>query len=63
MGSLEATARISWPSPSTGWSLEENAALSGGIWTSTAQSVSDDGTNKSIVIGTNNNSRFFRLAH
>jgi len=56
------TAIISWPSPSAGWSLEENATFSGGIWTTPAETISDDGTDKFIVIGTTNVSRFFRLA-
>jgi len=56
------TAIISWPSPSTGWSLEGNSILTGGIWTAPAESISDDSENKSIEVITTTGSRFFRLA-
>jgi hypothetical protein len=40
---------ISWPSPSTGFVLQQNSNLATTNWT-TSGVISDDGTNKSITI-------------
>jgi hypothetical protein len=55
---------ISWPSTSSGFTLQQNAnlALANG-WTTIGFTVSDDGTNKSITISSPTGNLFFRLTH
>jgi hypothetical protein len=57
----EHTAVISWPSSATGFSLQQSSDLGSGSWTTPAESVSDDGTNKSIVVNPPSGNRFYRL--
>lgn len=53
---------LSWPSPSTGFTLEENTDLRTTNWVSTTpQSVTDDGTNKSVIVTSPIGNRFYRL--
>jgi hypothetical protein len=51
---------ISWPSPSTGFVLQQNSNLATTNWT-TSGVISDDGTNKSITITSPTGNLFFRL--
>jgi hypothetical protein len=53
---------ISWPSASSGFTLQQNAnlALANG-WTTSGYTISDDGTNKSIAITSPTGNLFFRL--
>jgi hypothetical protein len=51
---------ISWPSPSTGFVLQQNSNLATTNWT-TSGVISDDGTNKSITITSLTGNLFFRL--
>jgi hypothetical protein len=55
------TLTISWPSPSTGWNLEQNPTLTGGTWTTPPEPIDDNGVTKSITVNTATGSRFFRL--
>jgi hypothetical protein len=55
--------KISWPSPSTGFVLQQNSDLTAGSWTTNGFSISDDGTNKSITITSPTGNLFFRLSH
>jgi hypothetical protein len=55
------TVRVSWPSPSTGFILEENHHLSPTNWLTLSEPVTDDGTNKFIVVNPATGSRFYRL--
>jgi len=57
-----STMTISWPSSSTGWNLQQNTTLTGGTWTTPPESVTDNGTTKSITVNAAAGSRFFRLA-
>jgi hypothetical protein len=52
---------VSWPSPSTGFSLEQNSNLSTSTWLASGFTISDDGTNKSITITGATGNLFFRL--
>jgi hypothetical protein len=54
---------VSWPSPSTGFTLLQNSNLSTGTWTASGYTISDDGTNKSITIPGPTGNLFFRLKH
>ena len=56
-----STVAVSWPSPSTGFVLQQNSAGLGSVnWSNVTDSIVDDGTNKVMTqpMGTN---RFFRL--
>ena len=52
---------ISWVSPSTGWTLQQNSDLTTLSWTTSGYSISDDGTTKSITITSPAGNLFFRL--
>ncbi|MGA2279694.1 MAG: hypothetical protein ABSG80_05265 [Verrucomicrobiota bacterium] len=51
---------VSWPSPSTGWTLQQNSDLTTTSW-STSSGISDNGTIKSITITSPTANLFFRL--
>jgi len=52
---------VSWPSPSTGWSPQQNLDLTTTNWTTPLEAVNDDGTNRYIVVGPPAGERFYRL--
>jgi hypothetical protein len=52
---------VSWPSPSTGFQLQQNSNLATTNWTTSGFSIFDDGTNKSITISSPTGNLFFRL--
>ncbi|HHY84905.1 MAG TPA: hypothetical protein GYA07_05145 [Verrucomicrobia bacterium] len=55
------TAVVSWPSPSTGWNLQQNDSLSTTNWITPPENVQDDGTNRFIVVTPPQGNRFYRL--
>jgi hypothetical protein len=55
------TAVVAWPSPSTGWRLEQDLNLSIPTWTTPAETVNDNGTEKFIIIKPPAGNRFYRL--
>jgi uncharacterized delta-60 repeat protein len=54
------TVAVSWPSPSTGFQLQQNTNIAGPNWSFTA-APSDDGTNKTLIVNPPTGSRFYRL--
>lgn len=56
------TAVISWPSPSTGFVLHQNANLNTTNWVTPAETITDNGTNKFIIVDPPAGTRFFRLS-
>jgi hypothetical protein len=52
---------VSWPSPSTGWELQQNGDLSTTKWTAPAEHVTDNGTIKFITVNPPMGNRFYRL--
>jgi hypothetical protein len=52
---------VSWPSPSTGFVLQQNQDLNTANWTTPSQSVADNGTNKFIIVNPPTGNRFYRL--
>jgi hypothetical protein len=54
---------VSWPSSWTNWSLLQASTLGNGSWSPVDKGVTDDGTNKSLVINTLKDSGFLRLSH
>jgi hypothetical protein len=56
------TAVVYWPSPSTGWNLQQNSDLANAnSWVSPSESVSDNGQNKFIIAQPVAGARFYRL--
>jgi hypothetical protein len=57
------SVKVSWPSPSSGFVLQQNSNLTTTNWPITGFTISDDGTNKSVNIPSPAGSLFFRLSH
>ncbi|MCW5550734.1 MAG: hypothetical protein KIS67_01075 [Verrucomicrobiae bacterium] len=55
------TVVISWPSPSTGFVLQQNTNLASTNWTAVATSPADDGNTRSVIISPQVGNRFYRL--
>ncbi|MGH7968186.1 MAG: hypothetical protein ACREIC_05595 [Limisphaerales bacterium] len=54
---------VSWPSPSTGFLLQQNAGFIATNWTNSSLSVNDNGTTKSVTNSVLAEHLFFRLMH
>ena len=54
-------AIVSWPSPSAGFILQQNADLNTTNWLAAPQSVSDNGTNRFIIVNSPAGNHFYRL--
>lgn len=52
---------VSWPSPSTGFTVQQNADLNTTNWTVAPQTVADDGTNRFIIVNPPVGNVFYRL--
>jgi len=57
------TVVVSWPSPSTGFGLQQITSLNTTNWVTPSQTVNDDGVMKFIVVNPPTGSRFYRLHH
>jgi hypothetical protein len=55
------TAMVSWPSPSTGFNLQQNTNLNTAIWVTPSEIVTDNGTIKFIIVNHPVGSRYYRL--
>jgi hypothetical protein len=56
------TVLISWPSPSTGFTLQQNSSVnSAGGWATVNQMPSDNGTTKSVMVNPPAGNVFYRL--
>ena len=55
------TVTISWPSPSTGFVLQQNINLNGVAWSNYPGTITDDGVIRSITISPPSGMLFFRL--
>jgi hypothetical protein len=58
--------RVSWPSASAGWSLQQNPDLTTANWGPSGYNgydISDDGTNRSLTIPSQPGNLYFRLLH
>ena len=56
------TVMVSWPYPSTGWTLEQNPNVTPANW-SPSGGVSNDGTKNFLTITSPTGNLFFRLSH
>ena len=55
------TAMVYWTSPSTGYSLQVNTNLATTNWATPAESVTDNGTIKFIIVNPPTGNRYYRL--
>ena len=55
------TEVISWPSPSTGFTLQQNANVGTTNWSNVGLTPSDNGTTLSVVVPASAGSEFYRL--
>ena len=55
------TVVISWPSPSTGFGVQETASLGSPTWANLGQTINDNGTTKSVMIPAPIGNKFYRL--
>lgn len=55
------TVLASWPSPSTGFGLQQNSDLNTTNWTAVPQPPADNGTRKFIIVNPPSGHRFYRL--
>ena len=55
------TAVVSWPSPSTGFTLQSATDLTLSNWINSATSPSEDGTNRFLIVNPPTGKGFFRL--
>jgi len=55
------TALVSWPSPSTGFTLQQDTDPQAAGWVPVLQTVSDDATNKFGIVRPPAGNRFYRL--
>ncbi len=54
-------AVVSWPSPATGFTLQQNNGLNPASWTTPPETVADNGTNRFILVNPPAGNRFYRL--
>jgi hypothetical protein len=55
------TLMVSWPSPSTGFGLQQNTNLNTTNWTTPSETVNDNATNKFIIVNPPTGNRYYRL--
>jgi hypothetical protein len=56
------TVAVFWPSPSTGWTLQQNTnSVSSVNWSNAPGAILDDGTNKTLLVNPPTGNRFYRL--
>ena len=56
------TVAVTWPSPSTGWTLQQNTNnVSSVNWSNVTATIQDDGTTKALIINPPTGNRFYRL--
>ena len=56
------TVAVLWPSPSAGWTLQENInGVTSVNWSNASGTIQDDGTNMTLVINPPTGNRFYRL--
>jgi hypothetical protein len=58
------TVAVTWPSPSTGWTLQQNTnSVSSVNWSNVTSGIQDDGTTKTLIVNPPAGNRFYRLRH
>ena len=57
------TVMVFWPSPSTGFNLQQNNDLNTSNWVTPAETVTDNGAIKYIIVNPPVGNRFYRLTN
>ncbi|MCL4788923.1 MAG: hypothetical protein KJ070_19370 [Verrucomicrobia bacterium] len=56
------TVLVSWASPSTGWTLQQNTnSISSVNWSNAPGTIQDNGTTKTLIVNPPTGNRFYRL--
>jgi hypothetical protein len=56
------TVAVLWPSPSTGWDLQQNTnSVSSLNWSNVTSGIQDNGTTKTLIVNPPAGNRFYRL--
>jgi hypothetical protein len=56
------TVVVSWPSPSAGWTLQQNTNRVNSVnWSNVTATIQDDGTTKTLIVAPPTGDRFYRL--
>ncbi len=55
------TAMIWWPSPSSGWVLQQNTNLASTNWVAAPETVQDNGSIRYVIVSPPTGNRFYRL--
>ena len=57
------TVAVTWPSPSTGWDLQQYTnSVSSVNWSNVTATIQDDGTTKTLIVNPPTGNRFYRLS-
>jgi hypothetical protein len=57
-----STVEVSWPSPSSGWRLQQNTnSVSSVNWSNVTSGIQDDGTTMTLIVNPPAGNRFYRL--
>ena len=58
-----STINVSWPSPSTGWNLQQNTnSVSSLNWSNVTSGILDDNTTRTLIVNPPTGNRFYRLS-
>jgi len=57
------TVAVSWPSPSTGFTLQQNTDLATTNWAPVGTTPADDGTTRTVIVNPPVGNKFYRLVH
>jgi hypothetical protein len=56
------TVAVTWPSPSTGFTLQQNTnSVSSLNWSNLTSGITDDGTTKTFIVNPPTGNRYYRL--
>jgi hypothetical protein len=56
------TVAVTWPSPSTDWTLQVNTnSISSVNWSNVTSGIQDDGKTKTLIVNPPAGNRFYRL--
>jgi hypothetical protein len=59
---VSGAVKITWPSPATGFVLQQNTnSVSSVNWSNVTATIQDDGTTKTHTVNPSTGNRFFRL--
>ncbi|MBE0543300.1 MAG: hypothetical protein IH623_18295 [Verrucomicrobia bacterium] len=53
---------VSWPSPSTAWTLQKNTNSAGSLnWSDVNDTIYDDGATRTLIVNPPTGNRYYRL--